>query len=164
MNQQAVIDLTLQALLVAGKLAALPGIATGAAAAVLVAGHGLSRLSMVLVVATSRYARPSGTGGFTAAGVTRKDLGIAGAATPSGQLLESPGTAERSDAVHQGDVGRGGVVALQRSPLVEDLVGTHPASVTRDTAGSSSASLPPRAACASSLALPSAPDVTIDED
>ncbi len=57
-------------------------------------------------------------------------LWIAGAATPRGQLLEAPSAAERGDAVHQGDVRGGGVVALQRSPLVEDLVGTHRVSVT----------------------------------
>ena len=66
-------------LVVATKVAALAGMAPAAAAAALVAGHATSRLSLVLVVATSRYARPAGTGGFTAGGVARRDLAIAGA-------------------------------------------------------------------------------------
>lgn len=66
-------------LVVAAKIAALAGMTPGAAAPTLVAGHGLSRLSPILVVATSRYVRPSGTGGFTAAGVASGDLAVAGA-------------------------------------------------------------------------------------
>ena len=56
-------------LVVAARIAALAGMGPGAAAATLVAGHGLSRLSPVLVVATSRYVRPSGTAGFAATGI-----------------------------------------------------------------------------------------------
>jgi adenosylcobinamide-GDP ribazoletransferase len=56
-------------LVVALKVAALAAMPLRAAAAALVAGHAVSRLSMVAVVATSRYARPSGAGAFTAAGV-----------------------------------------------------------------------------------------------
>lgn len=66
-------------LVVAAKIAALAGMVTTAAAATLVAGHGLSRLSLLLVVATSRYARPAGTAGFTAGGIASRDLSIAGA-------------------------------------------------------------------------------------
>ena len=49
----------------ATSLAAMPA---GVAAAALVAGHSGSRLSSLVVVATSRYARPTGTAGFTSAG------------------------------------------------------------------------------------------------
>ena len=66
-------------LVVATKVAGLAAMAPVAAAGALVAGHGLSRLSMVLVIATSRYVRPSGTGGFTARGVASRDLAVAGA-------------------------------------------------------------------------------------
>ena len=66
-------------LVVAARIAALAGMGPGAAAATLVAGHGLSRLSPVLVVATSRYVRPSGTAGFAASGVASGDLAVAGA-------------------------------------------------------------------------------------
>ena len=43
----------------------------GLAAAALVAGHAASRLSSLVVVATSRYVRATGAGGFTAAGHRR---------------------------------------------------------------------------------------------
>ncbi len=66
-------------LAVATRVAALAGMAPFAAAAALVAGQGLSRLSLVLVVATSRYVRPAGAGRFAAAGVGSHDLAVAGA-------------------------------------------------------------------------------------
>lgn len=66
-------------LVVATKVAVLAAMAPAAAAAVLVAGHATSRLSLVLVIATSRYVRPGGTGSFTAAGVASPDLAVAGA-------------------------------------------------------------------------------------
>lgn len=66
-------------LAVATRIAALAGMAAAPAAAALVAAHGLARLSVVLVVATSRYVRPSGAGGFTATGVASADLAVAGA-------------------------------------------------------------------------------------
>ena len=66
-------------LVVATKVAALAGVGAGAAAAALVAAHGLARLSLVVVVATSRYVRPAGTAAFTASGVATNDLATAGA-------------------------------------------------------------------------------------
>lgn len=66
-------------LVVATKVAALAGMTTWAATAALVVGHGLARLSLVLVVATSRYARPEGTAAFAAAGIVTRDLAVAGA-------------------------------------------------------------------------------------
>lgn len=59
------------------KGTSLAALSPGAAAAALVAGHGASRLSAVLVIATSRYARESGTGGFTAAGLRGSGLVVA---------------------------------------------------------------------------------------
>lgn len=47
------------------RIAALAALPVGVAAVVLVAAGGASRASAVLVVATSRYARPEGAGGFT---------------------------------------------------------------------------------------------------
>ena len=44
----------------------------------LIAGHGLSRLSSVLVIATSRYVRDEGTGKPVAAGISAAGLMIAG--------------------------------------------------------------------------------------
>ena len=66
-------------LVIAMRVSGLAGMTPGAVAAALVASHGLSRLSVVLVIATSRYARPAGTGGFTAAGVASPDLAVAAA-------------------------------------------------------------------------------------
>lgn len=61
------------------KTTALAAIAPGTAAAALVAGHAASRLSAVALIATSRYARAAGTAQFTAAGVGRRELALAGA-------------------------------------------------------------------------------------
>lgn len=66
-------------LVVATKVATLAGMTAWAAVAALVVGHGLARLSLVLVVATSRYVRPAGAAGFAAAGVATRDLVVAGA-------------------------------------------------------------------------------------
>ena len=64
-------------LTVALKASALVAMPLAAAAAALVAGHAASRLSSLAVIATSRYARPAGTGGFTAAGVSHKAMTLA---------------------------------------------------------------------------------------
>jgi adenosylcobinamide-GDP ribazoletransferase len=64
-------------LTLAAKASALAAMPVALAAAALVAGHAASRLSAVAVVATSRYARDAGTGGFTAAGVSRRALALA---------------------------------------------------------------------------------------
>jgi adenosylcobinamide-GDP ribazoletransferase len=66
-------------LVIATKVATLAALAPAAAATALVAGHATSRLSLLFVIASARYARPGGTGGFTAAGVATADLVIAGA-------------------------------------------------------------------------------------
>lgn len=59
------------------KVASLSALPPPLAAAALVAGHGLGRLSAVLVIATSTYARDEGTGKFTAPGVSRASLLVA---------------------------------------------------------------------------------------
>lgn len=59
------------------KVASLAAMSPGLAALALVTGHGLSRLSAVLVIATSCYARESGTGGFTASGLRGVGLALA---------------------------------------------------------------------------------------
>ena len=59
------------------RVAALAAMPVGLAAAALVAGHGASRASAVLVIATSRYARPDGAGAFTAGGIAPARLGLA---------------------------------------------------------------------------------------
>lgn len=59
------------------KVAALSDLPAPRAAAALVAGHALSRLSAVLVIATAAYARDDGTGKFTAAGVSGASLLVA---------------------------------------------------------------------------------------
>ncbi|MGP1256542.1 MAG: adenosylcobinamide-GDP ribazoletransferase [Kiloniellales bacterium] len=64
-------------LVLAMKIAALLALPTAAVAAVLVAGHGLSRLSSVAVIATSRYQRAEGTGKPTADGIGRIGLAVA---------------------------------------------------------------------------------------
>jgi adenosylcobinamide-GDP ribazoletransferase len=64
-------------LVLAGKVAALLAMPVGLAAAALVAGHAASRLSAVILIATSRYLRPTGTGGFTAAGIGATGLAVA---------------------------------------------------------------------------------------
>ena len=61
-------------LLKAGTLAAMPALLVCAA---LIAGHGLSRLSAVLVIATSTYVRDEGTGKPVATGLSRIGLAIA---------------------------------------------------------------------------------------
>ena len=61
-------------LLKAAALAAMPGALILVA---LVASHALSRLSSVLVIATSRYVRDEGTGKPVAAGLSRAGLAIA---------------------------------------------------------------------------------------
>ena len=53
----------------APKASALAGLAPGLAAVALVAGHGASRASAMLVVATSAYVHDAGTGRFTAEGL-----------------------------------------------------------------------------------------------
>ena len=63
----------------AAKVAALAALPPGLAAAALVAGHGLSRLSSVAVVASSRYLRPAGAAGFTAEGIGTGGLALAAA-------------------------------------------------------------------------------------
>ncbi len=65
-------------LVVAAQILGLAALPAGAAMAVLVAGHGLSRLSAVAVIATGRYARDHGTGKPVAAGLGVADAGIAG--------------------------------------------------------------------------------------
>ena len=72
------------------KATALAAMPAGLAAAALIAAHALSRLSCVLVIATSRYLRPAGTGGFTAAGLGRRSLALA-TATAALCLLVLPG-------------------------------------------------------------------------
>ncbi len=74
----------------AGALAALPA---EMMAASLVAGHGLSRLSSVAAIATSRYAREEGTAKPVAVGVSRAAMAVAlatGAAIMAGWALVRP--------------------------------------------------------------------------
>lgn len=59
------------------KLAGLSALDAALVPAALVAGHGLSRLSALLMVATGRYARPEGTAGFTAEGIGAASLLVA---------------------------------------------------------------------------------------
>lgn len=59
------------------KVAALVAMTPSVAAAALVAGHSASRLSSVVVIATSRYVRVAGTGGFTAERVSSGGLAVA---------------------------------------------------------------------------------------
>jgi adenosylcobinamide-GDP ribazoletransferase len=79
-------------LTVASKASALAAMPLGLAAAALVAGHAVSRLSSLAVVATSRYARPAGTAGFTAAGISRRGFGFATATTAAALLAIAPAT------------------------------------------------------------------------
>jgi adenosylcobinamide-GDP ribazoletransferase len=72
-----VLALVLVLALKVGALAAMP---TAVAAAALVAGHAVSRLSMVVVVATSRYVRPDGAGTFTMGGIDAAGFAVAAAA------------------------------------------------------------------------------------
>lgn len=62
------------------KASALAGLAPGVAAVALVAGHGASRASAMLVVATSAYVHDAGTGRFTAEGLGARGLVLVGAA------------------------------------------------------------------------------------
>lgn len=69
------------------KASALAGLAPGLAAAALVAGHGASRASAMLVVITSPYVRETGTGRFTAEGLGRRGLVLIGAAALAAGLV-----------------------------------------------------------------------------
>lgn len=64
-------------LTLATKVTALAAMPAGLAAAALVTGHAASRLSSVLVIATSRYVREAGAGGFTAGGIGAGGLAVA---------------------------------------------------------------------------------------
>ena len=77
-------------LMLAGKVMTLGTLPAPVAAAALVAGHAASRASVVLVIATSRYARDQGAGKPVAAGVRRADLVIALAFGALGLLLLLP--------------------------------------------------------------------------
>ncbi|WP_375429454.1 adenosylcobinamide-GDP ribazoletransferase [uncultured Sphingomonas sp.] len=59
------------------KVAALAALPPPGVPIALIAGHGLSRLSAVLVIVTSHYARDDGTGKFTADGVPTASLFVA---------------------------------------------------------------------------------------
>ena len=59
------------------KIAALVELPTGIALAALLAAHGLSRYSAVLVIATSRYVRGEGTAKPVATGVSRTSMTVA---------------------------------------------------------------------------------------
>ena len=59
------------------RIAALAAMPAAIAATALVAAHGASRASAVLVIATSRYARPAGAGSFTVGGVSPRRLALA---------------------------------------------------------------------------------------
>lgn len=65
------------------KVSALAGLAADPeiTATALVAGHGASRASAMLVVATAPYVREAGTGSFTADGLGRRGLALVGVAT-----------------------------------------------------------------------------------
>lgn len=59
------------------KFAALAALPLAVIPIVLIAGHGLSRLSSVLVIATSRYVRDEGTGKPVASGMSATSLSVA---------------------------------------------------------------------------------------
>lgn len=81
-------------LVVALKATALAAMPAGLAAATLVAGHGASRLSLLLVVVTSRYARAAGTAAFTAAPVRGLSVAVAtGLLALAGLAVVAPGAA-----------------------------------------------------------------------
>jgi adenosylcobinamide-GDP ribazoletransferase len=83
-------------LVLALKATALAAMPLGLAAAALVAGHAASRFSCLVVIATSRYARPTGTAGFAAPGPGAWGLAVAAAtaaATLLGLLVAGPGAA-----------------------------------------------------------------------
>ena len=73
-------------LVLALKATALAAMPLGLAAAALVAGHAASRFSCLVVIATSRYARATGTAGFAAPGPGPGGLAVA-AATAAAALL-----------------------------------------------------------------------------
>jgi adenosylcobinamide-GDP ribazoletransferase len=85
------------------KVAALAALPALVAAAALVAGHAASRLSAIVVVATSRYLRPEGTGRFTRRGVGRAGLAVAGGTGLAALLV--PGLAAGAGAVLAGVAG-----------------------------------------------------------
>ncbi len=64
-------------LTVATKASALAAMPLAPAAVALVAAHSTSRLSALAVIATSTYVRSSGTGRFTAGGLSRRALALA---------------------------------------------------------------------------------------
>lgn len=64
-------------LMLGGRVLALAAMPAAAAAAALVAGHALSRLSAVAVIASSTYVRDQGTGRPLAAGIGRGGLAFA---------------------------------------------------------------------------------------
>jgi adenosylcobinamide-GDP ribazoletransferase len=66
-------------LVLALKASALMAMPLGLAAAALVAGHAASRFSCLVVIATSRYARATGTAGFAAPGIGAGGLAVAAA-------------------------------------------------------------------------------------
>ncbi len=76
-------------LVLALKATALAAMPLGLAAAALVAGHAASRFSCLVVIATSRYVRPTGTAGFAAPGPGPGGLAVA-AATAAATLLGAP--------------------------------------------------------------------------
>jgi len=90
-------------LTVATKASALAAMPLGPAAAAIVAGHATSRLSALAVIATSRYARPGGTGGFTAAGLSDRALALA--AATGGLVLLAIGPVLGTGAVLAGAAG-----------------------------------------------------------
>lgn len=71
-------------LVLALKATALVPMPTATAAAALVAGHAASRFSALVVVATSRYVRPAGTGAFTAQSLPAAGVAVAAAAALAG--------------------------------------------------------------------------------
>ncbi|MFT3973857.1 MAG: adenosylcobinamide-GDP ribazoletransferase [Amaricoccus sp.] len=73
-------------LVLALKATTLAGLA-GLAPAALVAGHGASRASAMLVVMTSAYVRETGTGRFTARGLGRRGPLLVGAATLAAAMI-----------------------------------------------------------------------------
>jgi adenosylcobinamide-GDP ribazoletransferase len=77
-------------LVLALKATALAAMPLALAAAALVAGHATSRFSALLVIATSRYARASGTAGFAADGPGPGGLAVAAATAAASLLLLVP--------------------------------------------------------------------------
>lgn len=69
------------------KASALASLAPGLAAAALVAGHGASRASAMLVVMTSTYVRETGTARFTARGLGRRGPVLVGLAALAAAVI-----------------------------------------------------------------------------